>query len=567
MKNFYFFIVLSLLTVMANAQSFVRPSVDEEKSPLLGARVPQYITNQNFEKYTTNLTCSLMAQSYAPNVRKLASTSQELPTEMITEQPEGKLYKNYSRHAYGYSYFWGYVIYSETDGYTSDLVVSEDGSVYLYNPLSTVLSGSWLKCEKAIGDTVVAKFPQAIYQQDADTYYAYRMLMNDKRDNYVIDTESQEVKFVWRNDSLIKVDDALIGLTTSTGDWMGYGDDLIEIGAVTDQTAAPTNPNAAKQAYMEYYEHGYTGLGTSCESAFVKYTIEGNNIYIAGLSPNMPDAWAKGDIDGDKVVFHSGTYLGVDTISYAHTYLMPAIIKTSWSDIYEQYEDSVFLADDITFTYDAEKQMFKSDGSMILNSGKKFQNDIEFYAKPFIMAWHEEAGTPKDPVLTDFMEYDASFGYGYMKFTIDNYDTNEYFMNPNKVYYNIYLDDELLTIYPDEYRFVDEEITDLPLKYTDHYAILVSGTEHKLYLYSMGYSTVGIQVTYTGGGEEHKSALMTYNITGIGTIARDNEGHIKSIIYTDLSGRRTTQPIQGGIYVKSITYDDGTVSNFKMINR
>ena len=42
---------------------------------------------------------------------------------------------------------------------------------------------------------------------------------------YVKDSVSQTIKFIWRNDSLIKTeDDVLIGMTNEEGSWNGIGD-------------------------------------------------------------------------------------------------------------------------------------------------------------------------------------------------------------------------------------------------------------------------------------------------------------------------------------------------------
>lgn len=77
-------------------------------------------------------------------------------------------------------------------------------------------------------EMIAVELPQLIYVNDNDIkYYATRMNFEiiDGNNQYVKDPKSQTIKFVWRNDSLIKTEnDVLIGMTSTDGDWNGIGD-------------------------------------------------------------------------------------------------------------------------------------------------------------------------------------------------------------------------------------------------------------------------------------------------------------------------------------------------------
>lgn len=564
MRKIYLTMVAAMLSVATFAQT---PARVEAQSAPLGLRTSKGMKAFDMKKATKKMPFVQHSGKSAAGALKVAKAD-ELPTELISEQPEGTLLKNLNRYGYGYMVYWGYVWLTEMDGYICDVVnADDDKTVYIKDPFSTIATDTWLKCTKGEGDTLVAELPQLIYSEDYEgevyNYYAYKMTYDSELDWYVADSISQSFKFVMRNDSIIKVDEDMLGLADETGEWVGYGDEQAIISKVTATAYAPSASAEKKQCVMKYKELGTEALEDGTP-VLVNVAVEGSDIYIGGLDQDDASLWAKGTLNGNKAVFTKGTYLGVDTVNLAHMYLMPATSSMYYDEDYESYEWSTDFADQIEFDYDATTGTLSSTGHMIANQGSSSLFERAYYAEPNITPWTETAGTPQLPVFSTYNAYDADYGYGNIAFYIDACATDGNFMNPEKVYYNMYFDDELFTFYPDEYAYVTEEMTNVPLNFADNYDIYLTGTLHNVYFYSTGFSKIGVQVTYTGGGETHQSDIAWFDAAGISQTMISGNDAVKGVSYFDLSGRKVSTPANG-VFIKSMKLADGSVKNVKVI--
>ena len=82
--------------------------------------------------------------------------------DLIVEQPEGKVYKNLYSYAEGFYSMWGVIFDGKKDGVARDLVIADDGTFYIQNPMTFFPTNSWIKGHRTVGDTVVVKLPQII---------------------------------------------------------------------------------------------------------------------------------------------------------------------------------------------------------------------------------------------------------------------------------------------------------------------------------------------------------------------------------------------------------------------
>ena len=55
--------------------------------------------------------------------------------EMIVKQPAGKLYKNLYCYAEGFYSMWGLIFDGKKDGTARDMVIADDGTFYIQNPI------------------------------------------------------------------------------------------------------------------------------------------------------------------------------------------------------------------------------------------------------------------------------------------------------------------------------------------------------------------------------------------------------------------------------------------------
>lgn len=567
MRKIYLTIAAAFVLTAASAQGNF-----DVTSPLLGNNSTAMAAFGHQQKALTKVDAERMAvkglrATATPQLKSSVRKAQrvDLPTEIIRNQPEGTLHKGMYRVSKGYYAFWGYILYSETYGMATDVVTTDDGSLYFQNPFSTFLTNTWVKGTKGEGDTINVQFPQLVYSEGGYDYYAWKMFLTYYEEDgasyqtFIPDTVSQVVKFVWRNDSLIKVGNDLIGIGDSDGAWYGYGDEDITMNKVNVASAVPP-ADVAVQTYSLAY--GYTD-GTD-DSYLVKYVKDGNDIYVGGLYQNLPDAWVKGTLNGNVVDFPSGQYLGVDTTSACHVFLYPTKIDSVYYEDYGYWNTSYYIGDKLTFDYDAATGVLTTDSAFMANLGCDQQNYLNVYNGAKLAPWEEKAATPQDPHFQDFAEYNESYGYAYAAFYIPKFGTDGSVLDGDKMYYNIYIDDEIFTLYPDEYPSLENEVTDVPLNYADGANIFTIASNHYLYFFVASFEKFGVQSFYTGGGETRSSNIVYYTVEseGIDDVLGDKAGSVKSISYTDLQGRKVANPGKG-IYLKSFTLSDGTVKTVK----
>lgn len=570
-------LLLTMATALFAVATFAQQPMREMSQLSKLTRLPQGMTEQKAAKLQQSLKFKNPHALESTGLRKAPKATREDQMEMITEQPEGTLLENMTRYATGYYSFYGWVISSATDGYVCDVVVSDD-AVYIKDPISSVATDTWMKADKGNGDTLVVNLPQYVFSEEYDgdvyDYYLYKMVYKDN--TYVVDSASQVVKYVMRNDSIVKLgEDELLGLVYD-GEWAGYGDFTTEITKVTDTAYKPSKPEEAKQ-----YVLTYKGVASYTEDSsdpiledgqtpiIVNVAIEGSDIYVNGLNQNQPDLWVKGTLDGDKATFNRNSYLGIDTANKVYSYFMPSTAYWEYYEDYEAYEPTVDFKDQIVFDYDAEKQALTcNDTHISIVFGMKSPYVNFFYGEPGMEPYTEVAGTPQQVIFDTYNAYDETYGFGNIAFYINSYSEEGDYMNPAKVYYNMYFDDELFTFYPDEYVYFTEEMTDIPYTFADNYDIYADGELHNVYFYSTGFSKIGVQVTYTGGDETHKSEIAWYytDTEGIENAGSESLGAIRSVSYTDMSGRKVTSPSKG-VFVKSITYSDGSTRNVKVVKK
>lgn len=582
MKKFYSTCVATLLATAAFAQS---PAVPTMAKGTFTSPVKLNSTSLVPGSQRTSMRPGVMSKSFkvAPAARKAAADS-----EFITEQPEGTLYGNYYGSGQGFLTFWGYVFSSNVDGTVENFVMADDGSVYLQNAVSTIKPGSWIKGYKADGDTIKFDFPQKYYSQEAtdddgnptgetEYFYLYRLnLQTDEESGsqwLYPDETTQTISYVLRNDSLIRVDDlddnVYLGLCTEDGDWTGYADYLSTWSKQTDVTYAPS-----ASAQVEKYQINYLDDSGQEDSRLVNVAVDGNDLYLGNLSDGNPDGWAKGKISDGKVVFDGKIYMGVDKSLGYHTYFSAIGITKVWSDYYQEDIDSTYFEKSIAFAYNAEAKTLKTDGIFCVNAGKNNVYAIGQYEEANVFPWVNKAGKPQNPEIVDFSNYDDEYGYGAMQIWLEKNSVEGNMLDPGKMYYNVYFDGELYTLYPDEYQYISEEMTDIPYNFSDGVDVLSEGKNHVLYFFTSGFETVGVQLAYKDGDEVYKSDIVTYAVDEEGNLTAgiDNaavseaKGSVAGVSYTDISGRRVLAPTHG-VYLKTVKYADGTQKTLKYVKR
>lgn len=572
MKKFTLAVLAAAFVLSMSAQKVVQPQRSLQKA-FAETQVEAGAVKKLME---TKAGKPLAAKKINPfnSAAKQAQTRAGEDFNIITEAPEGRT-EVYSLSGLAYYSFWGYIMGVSHEGTLGQIVYCDDNTVYIKNPISQFATNSYIK-GTIDGDEITVKLPQPIYQEDYDgevyNYQIERLAYSEDEEGgwYYRDENSSEVKFTLRNDSVIWAEDTLgdvmLGLCDDTGEWIGYGDYNMVYSKVTDTVVEAPADMTCEDWVLKANDDGH----------FVKVGFSGKDVYVGGIYETMPDAFVKGTIDGDKVVFKSSQYLGPDESLNCHAYFVTGGSEMVWDDVYMEWYSSPYLTEQIELSYDAEAKTMiadsKNDSTMFINSGKAHIYYIEAFDAPEFryQAPIEGAVKPATPEFLSLSPYDEYYGYGYIDFIVPKFDVDGRMLDTDKMHYNLFIDDELFTFYPDEYIALTEEMTDVPYDFTDSYDIYDYGTEKMIYFYTTGFEKIGVRSTYTAdNGESKDSEIAWYYVNG-GTVginaAEAGAKGVKSVVYTDLSGRRVAKPVRG-IYIKTEVYDDGTQKSVKMLRR
>lgn len=525
------------------------------------------------------------------------------PETIIENQPEGTLYGDgfQSGTKVSYSYYRGSSSYSYKNG-LGQYVIADDGTIYLRNVVSVYNPGTWIKLDKVSDTRYVAKFPQVLYiNSKGGVDYVTRLVLkaNSTRSNitYVpdsVNTTDGQNEYFTLVDGVLSMEDnnidyetyyptAIVAVIDENGNWKKYGENGLTI-----------SPNNAEKATLpagvqpEYFtlttNYCDTYDGPSDHKDVIKAAVVGNDFYLNNPNTKDSTSWIKGAIDGDKVTFKT-QYVGVDYANGYHTWFQPGTYTTTIDDYLVQYGyDPTYARSyrtnvngELTFDYDATAKTLKGHGGETLaivdapdaSYTHRFTFD-SLQLAPFI----DEAKVPADPKLQNFQEYDGS--YGFISFQVPDTAVDGSFLNSDKLYYNMYVNDPKTPFVFDQedYRYIPTAtMTDVPYSYNDGTDIVrTSQGSTLIYLFfdTSSIDSIGIQSIYRGGDKENRSNIVwqhtAHYAAGINGIT-NNDADVKGVAYYDLSGRRVAAPKQTGIYIKETTLADGTKKSVKVLKK
>lgn len=510
------------------------------------------------------------------NIASTTGTTATAP--IINAQPEGKLHANLYFSGESFVDMMGYEAQLPFDGIWDKIVEAPDNkTIYINNPIGAYYSDAWIKGERTTGDTIEVKLPQQFVHEEYDGMstdaWLYKLVpvkVEQDGETYTTfkpDSTSQTVKYVWRNDSIVLVnttqDSKLLGMCTEAGEWYGYGDYIQQYTVFDQQPVAPKDETKATQMSITYYDSG------QMYGRVKKAVREGNDIYIAGLNENISSGWAKGTISGNKATFSGHQYMGLDTVTASYAFFEPVSHNMVWDSEIGDSIESLTLADAITFDYDADKGTLSTDSTFVANQGYKIFNQVFTYDGATLEPWTEKAATPLavDASTMSYMPFSEEYGYGLLAFAPSEFDADGYILDANKLYYSIYLDDDVLTIDPDDYTLFPYETTEIPFTYSDMLDFVNYAGMWQVYTFVTGIDRIGVQMIYKGGGEVRKSAITYISATDEGPSAVSNvaqTGKVAGVTYTDLSGRRVSRPGKG-LFIQTTRLADGTITTSKRL--
>lgn len=527
---------------------------------------------------------SLSLPASVPSTR--ASELSGLP--IITEQPDGNLL-TFSKNAIFFGLdFYGQMYSSADYGRIAQVVDAPDGKVYFKNPFCGLETDSWLMGESD-GETITVTFPQKIYTEtyqdwEADPegnvmktncFYAFKLLYsNDGTTSKMeIDMENPTITFSRTDSGIVMDGDAFIGLLledvvtdensgeeSSKVTWTRYADSGITLSKVDGTPNALPEGVATEQWVM------------ASEDAvrFVGVAIDGDDIYLQGVLSSMPESVIKGKIDDGKVTFRDVQYIGEDLKLNHFAYFIPADV--TFDEDPEAMEPYIYTpAESVSFDYDTElKAIYSYDEiGLAFSSIPDAIFLLEGYMAPQFM-WQDfsESMTPDNPEILDYYYYE-DYGFGALSYAIPNWSTDGRVLDTNSLFYNIFLDDEILVLYPDEYPDLLEPMENIPAGYEDS-SIYFWGDMYEAMVFATGFDRIGVRSLYINADGTKTYSDIVYNDGDVVSALKSIGNDMKEVVKTEyfaIDGRRLAEPVKGSICVMLTSFADGTVKTTKILKR
>lgn len=516
--------------------------------------------------------------------------------------PEGTTYGNLALSDFNTFVYWGYLMTGQDRAALSSYIVAPNGDVYFQPFASSLPNSGYLKISKE-KDGYVAHTPQLIYTESGQTdagndttiyVYATRLTMQDQGNGYVgyqtdsvaKDTWNLDMKFTFENGVLQQADQSnygntayaneIIGLTDAGGAWSGYSLGQITIKPLDAEDVAATLPSdtVRHDAVFSYDTPDTAGVEHATKTSSYYYTSKSNPsaVYVANPYNKDSKQYIAGTINADKSWSFKKQYLGADSTVMQHLWFIPGTYTVEKGTDY--YGDPAAendyaidsLSDKLVLKY--ADGVYKSDSgkAMLINAGKDKVYYTGAYADPQYQDFVEVAATPADPSFTGYQAYNSSDGYGYLSFNIPCADMLGNYINPDKLYYNVFVNGDETELYEfstDDYKYLTANMTNVPYSFSDNYDFFATNDAHGIYYHVNGVDQWGLQSIYTGGGETHKSKIVWFDAAASGVKAITNNGK-STVAYYDLTGRRVSKA-QGGLFIKKITYADGSQKTVKVL--
>ncbi len=302
-----------------------------------------------------------------------------------------------------------------------------------------------------------------------------------------------------------------------------------------------TPPEGAEE--MLYKFEGHDTYSNKDKSFEVFVVLDDNDVYIKGFSEYYPEAWVKGTISNGVATFPAA-YMGALDL---------------WGDTYElDFDGAEFSVNDDASVLTSPDGYTTSVWGDILD---EFNNVTLTRVVP-------EIATPATPTITEFTEDD--YGY-YVMMTIPTTDVDGNDIYAALLSYQMLVDKKgeqsVYVFSPDDYLFLEEEMTEIPYYFTDYYDIDVAGKQ--VYLYGddiLDWNAIGVKSIYTVEGnsrETRESEIFWYQLTPT-AIGEVNTNNVVETNYYDLQGRKVDANATG-LLIKQMRMQDGTIKTSKVI--
>lgn len=477
------------------------------------------------------------------------------------------LAKHYAKESAGITLSWGmFPTYYETTDHPSEIVFGDNGEVYFHNIMNGYdWADSYIKGQLD-GDKITVELPQMIQDLgmgEAVLLTGIHYFENSEDDTvgFELDSELKSITYSVSEDGVISLDvpseETGIGYTyLSDGMWVGYVD-YYQVYRPSDRTPV-TLPDSAVVEQWSYVagDYGY----------FLKVAYDGDDIYIGGLSPMMPDSWIKGTLEGDKATFANNQYIGVANDSYFVTVQFgqetPNASGVPVISLLDK--DAVYV-----MTYDKENKTLRADNKemlMIFNTSTDEIRYITIIQDPQLNYQPSKSGTPRGATDLGYTNLWVDYyGYSIFGFRLSMVSQEGTLLDTDYLYYRLFVNGEQIEIDPETYTNISEHMTDIPFYFTNDNEFFARNVlTREIGIYDSDIKSLGVQIVYYLDNVETEGPVVTLDLEPT-IVSPITDVNVVNVEYFDLTGKKTSVNTKG-VIMKRTTYSDGQITSSKIIN-
>lgn len=487
--------------------------------------------------------------------------------EVITKPDGGTAIDGLFRISESGYYYFGAGETKLIDGEEGHLVIDGD-DIYILNPLIGGVTNTWVKGTLSADGAVTVPTPQLISGGSGDSfaYYLLNGVFDEATATATVNEEETDIIYSYKDGvlTLVKGNPSIFEFTEPydiMGDPVGDSKEWVWEGDIAFSDEFKPYPalgesapeNAVSVDYILYtMSEGVT------EGLPVKVAFVGNDCWVQGLEINMPDVWAKGIVEGDKIIFRS-QYMCLDTKSHIFQFLIPgrAIVEDGVTVGYEMCEEVVmdYNAAEGSIVSPKGSVLFVNGGQTSIFALSKYE-DATFRKRVELTSF-----VPADPVIISYTPYDIESGFGGLNIALPQVNVNGEYLDSSKLYYSLMLDGEPFAIDSEYFPNTEETLWEVPYDFYN-YDISVSGVVHSLY-FCADINDPGVKLMYYDDKGNVYESNIVY-VSGNGVENTETVAEAVAEIFTDIAGCRVG-PDYKGLCIRTVIFKDGSRKVTKMM--
>ena len=462
---------------------------------------------------------------------------------------------------------WGSVFQNPDVSSARDVVIGDDGYIYIKNILAGLPTETWIKGYKW-GERVYFSFPQAITLSDTgEVLSIYKCVLKTWEEGgqtystYEPDQSTQTSIFSYADGVLKQEDDGMLGLCIelNSGEeseiaWVGYGEELIYMEDF-EQPELTQFPEGSEPESFIFKWNQYDGA----QGRYVNGVISGDKVYFDNYLGNGQGV-ITGTIEGDIVTFPSFQYLGIYDHHFA--YFSAAHLVLDEADPYYGY----MVGDtEATFTLDRTSNtltLVNPSQSLLINAGDEQIYYSQYYENasffPGSITETSVPGKPCNVSCEDHRAYEHPYSY-FLMFDLPLFNENNQLFPADRLYYRIFADGTPIEWEPlDGSQYVPYSATAQDTYYSYN-------SFHMVYIADPDVKVIGIQSCYLNSDDEFICSEIVNVNADASVMDVVNDAPVSEEYYS-LDGIKVDNP-GNGFYVKVTSFANGTRAVSKVLLR